>query len=51
MRESGLYFRLRPMYDSKRNEIFEFKTAGSATLVPDQRKVRLDVMERAVEKK
>jgi para-nitrobenzyl esterase len=35
------------VYDSKKNEVFEFKPDGSAATVPDSRKQRLDVMEKA----
>ncbi|MBC6493046.1 hypothetical protein ACFSQD_00835 [Flavihumibacter stibioxidans] len=33
------------------DEVFEFKQDGSAAAIPDYRKARLDVMERADEKK
>lgn len=39
------------VYDSKKNEVFEFKPDGSAGVVPDGRKARLDVMEMATEVK
>lgn len=35
------------VYDSKKNEVFEIKADGSAATVPDSRKARLDVMEKA----
>lgn len=40
-----------PVYDPKKIEVFEFKADGSAGNTPDQRKARLDVMEKAVEEK
>ncbi|MCU0381599.1 MAG: carboxylesterase family protein [Chitinophagaceae bacterium] len=40
-----------PVFDPKKNEVFEFKTDGSASAVPDERKARLDVMEKAAEKR
>ncbi|ARK11092.1 carboxylesterase family protein [Fibrella sp. ES10-3-2-2] len=36
-----------PAYDASKNEVFEFKSDGSAANTPDQRKARLDVMEKA----
>ena len=36
-----------PVYDPKKNEVFEFRSDGSAVNTPDQRKARLDVMEKA----
>ena len=36
-----------PVYDPKKNEVFEFRLDGSAANTPDQRKARLDVMEKA----
>jgi para-nitrobenzyl esterase len=36
-----------PVYDQKKNEVFEFRSDGSAANTPDQRKARLDVMEKA----
>jgi para-nitrobenzyl esterase len=36
-----------PVYDPKKNEVFEFKPDGSATADADHRKARLDVMEKA----
>jgi para-nitrobenzyl esterase len=36
-----------PIYDPKKNEVFEFKLDGSAAAGTDQRKARLDVMEKA----
>ncbi|QHV96478.1 carboxylesterase family protein [Spirosoma endbachense] len=36
-----------PVYDLKKNEVFEFRPDGSATITPDHRKARLDVMEKA----
>jgi para-nitrobenzyl esterase len=36
-----------PVYDLKKNEVFEFRPDGSAASMPDQRKARLDVMEKA----
>ena len=38
---------LWPLYDPKKSEVFEFRQDGSAGNVPDQRKARLDVMEKA----
>jgi para-nitrobenzyl esterase len=40
-----------PMFDSKKSEIFEFKSDGSAGSTPDHRKARLDVMEKAAKAK
>jgi para-nitrobenzyl esterase len=40
-----------PVFDSKKNDIFEFRTDGSAGSGPDQRKARLDVMEKAANKR
>ncbi|HEY5745881.1 MAG TPA: carboxylesterase family protein [Chryseolinea sp.] len=40
-----------PPYDPKKTEIFEFQLSGSAVATPDQRKARLDVMEKAAETK
>ena len=37
-----------PGYDPKKNEVFEFTSDGSATGTPDERKARLDVIEKAV---
>ena len=36
-----------PVYDPKKSEVFEFLLDGSAAAGPDQRKARLDVMEKA----
>ena len=36
-----------PVYDPKKIEVFEFKVDGSAANTPDQRKARLDVIEKA----
>lgn len=38
-----------PVYDSRRGEVFEFRQDGSAASAPDQRRARLDVMEKAVQ--
>ena len=35
-----------PVYDPTKGEVFEFRQDGSAASAPDQRKARLDVMER-----
>ena len=40
-----------PIYDSNKNEVFEFKADGSAGIVNDERKIRLDVIEKSVESK
>jgi para-nitrobenzyl esterase len=40
-----------PIYDSNKNEVFEFKPDGSAGIVGDERKIRLDVIEKSVENK
>lgn len=40
-----------PMYNSAKNEVFEFKQDGSAGNTLDQRKERLDVIEKSVDKK
>lgn len=37
-----------PVYDPKRNEVFEFRSDGSAANTPDGRKARLDMIEKAV---
>ena len=37
-----------PAYDPKKNEVFEFRSDGSAANTPDPRKARLDVIEKAV---
>jgi len=37
-----------PLYDAKKNEVFEIRADGSAGGEPDQRKPRLDVIEKAV---
>ncbi|MEZ0538721.1 carboxylesterase/lipase family protein [Fibrella arboris] len=37
-----------PVYDPEKNEVFEFASDGSAANTPDQRKARLDVIEKAV---
>lgn len=39
------------IYDSNKNEVFEFKPDGSAGIVNDERKIRLDVIEKSVENK
>jgi para-nitrobenzyl esterase len=39
-----------PVFDAKKTEVFEFKSDGAAGAVPDDRKARLDVMEKAAEK-
>jgi len=39
-----------PVYDEKKNEVFEFRQDGSAGSGPDVRKARLDVIEKSVEK-
>ncbi|QIP14169.1 carboxylesterase family protein [Spirosoma aureum] len=36
-----------PVYDLKKNDVFEFRPDGSAASTTDQRKARLDVMEKA----
>ncbi|MBD2701552.1 carboxylesterase family protein [Spirosoma sp. BT702] len=36
-----------PVYDPKKSEVFEFRADGSAANTPDDRKARLDVMEKA----
>lgn len=38
-----------PVYDPKKGEVFEFRQDGSAASAPDQRRARLDVMEKAVQ--
>ena len=38
-----------PVYDPKKGEVFEFRQDGSAASAPDQRKARLDVIEKAVQ--
>ena len=38
-----------PGYDPKKNEVFEFKQDGSAANGPDQRKARLDVIEKSAQ--
>ena len=40
-----------PAYQSSKNEVFEFKQDGSAVSTTDQRKERLDVIEKSVDKK
>lgn len=40
-----------PVYKSKKNEVFEFRVDGSGGAVPDTRKARLDVLEKAAEAK
>lgn len=40
---------LWPVYDSAKNDIFEFKPDGSAGNFSDYRKARLDVIEKAFE--
>lgn len=40
-----------PAYDPQKNEVFEFRADGSAGAVPDNRKARLDVIERNVKAK
>lgn len=40
-----------PVYNPKKNEVFEFRQDGSAATGPDQRKARLDVIEKAAEKR
>ncbi len=37
-----------PAYNPKKSEVFEFKADGSVANTPDQRKARLDVIEKAV---
>ncbi|KIC90508.1 carboxylesterase/lipase family protein [Flavihumibacter sp. ZG627] len=39
-----------PAYNPKNDEIFEFRQDGSAGSIPDQRKARLDLMEKAAGK-
>ena len=39
-----------PVYDAKKNEVFEFKSDGSAGVISDFRKARLDVMEKKANK-
>ena len=39
-----------PIYDPKKGEVFEFRQDGSAANGPDQRKARLDVIEKAAGK-
>ncbi len=38
-----------PVYDQKKNEVFEFRLDGSAVNGPDQRKARLDVIEKSAQ--
>lgn len=38
-----------PVYDPNKNEVFEFKEDGSAAAVPDLRKARLDLIEKAAD--
>lgn len=38
-----------PVYDPQKGEVFEFRQDGSAASAPDQRRARLDVMEKAVQ--
>lgn len=38
-----------PAYDPKKNEVFEFRPDGSAAASADQRKARLDVIEKAAQ--
>jgi para-nitrobenzyl esterase len=40
-----------PTFNPAKNEVFEFRADGSAAAVPDARKARLDVMEKAAEAK
>ena len=40
-----------PVYDPKKSEVFEFRQDASAGSGPDQRKARLDVIEKSVEKR
>jgi para-nitrobenzyl esterase len=40
-----------PVFDAKKTEVFEFKSDGTAATVFDERKARLDVMEKASEKR
>lgn len=40
-----------PVYKSRKNRVFEFRADGSAALVPDSRKARLDVIEQAARDK
>nr|WP_315152466.1 carboxylesterase/lipase family protein [uncultured Flavobacterium sp.] len=39
------------VYDTNKNEVFEFKPDGSASIVDDERKTRLDAIEKSVNKK
>ena len=40
-----------PMYDSNKNEVFDFQQDGTIGNLPDSRKARLEVIEKAFEGK